>query len=319
MTSRNESQIEQTEDDIEETRDRVRRHIDALQSDLTPAGIMNQLVPEGHSIGETIHEVMQAARRNPLGTALLAGGTILLGREILESRNEYHLARRRAQAEDAAARVGEGLGELRQSAERTAQRAKSAGQQAADAAREGYETAASAVSTAAQRSSEYADEAYRSARRKLAKTGDEVAAAGHKGRRWIEQNPLATGLVCAAAGALVASYFAAKPLREEEDAYEPRRDTGDRAGGKPAQRPRPTQQAAAPTLAQTDTGPKARKTRKPAETSSKPTSPVPGPAATSVKTPTAAGGVDRPATVTSTADKPATSSADPLAPASGQR
>ncbi len=304
MTTRNEAAIEQTEDAIEATRERVRHHIDALQSDLSPANIMNQLMPAGQGVGETIQDVADAARRNPLATALIAGGALLLGKEVLNSRDPYYAARRRAQAEDAAARVGQGLGELKQRAENTAKQVKSTGNQA-------VATASEAISGTTAKSSELAQDAYEQARHKINRAGNNIVAAGSTGRRWVEQNPLATGLACAAAGALVASFFTAKPLNEVHNDPAPSKPKRS----KPRKAATTKRTTATKSTRKAASKPQPRKTAKTATSSVKTTpsvekptpSPTPNTAAAAVKSRAAYGSVDSVSDVRSKLDN-ATSS-----------
>jgi uncharacterized protein YoxC len=75
-----EEMIERAEDTIDQTRERVRERINRLQDDFSPKALLDQFVPEGQPISETVRQVSEAARRNPLATALVAGGIALLGK-----------------------------------------------------------------------------------------------------------------------------------------------------------------------------------------------------------------------------------------------
>ena len=228
MTQSSEAAIEKTKDAIEETRNKVRDRVNSLQDDLSPAALLDRFAPEGQPLSESIRQVADAARRNPLATALLAGGAMLLGREVLSgSHNRFATY---ADEKDAAARVGKHIRSVKSATADIAQTASQMTESARRKAADGVDSAAETAEDLLQTSKQQAQSAYKAANRAVRTTTTDTAKAATTGRRWVEDNPVAAGLACVAVGALAASFFTAKPISDY-------RDDDDEADDQPTARP----------------------------------------------------------------------------------
>jgi ElaB/YqjD/DUF883 family membrane-anchored ribosome-binding protein len=207
-----EEMIERAEDTIDQTRERVRERINRLQDDFSPKALLDQFVPEGQPISETVRQVSEAARRNPLATALVAGGIALLGKDLVGERASGTTRKvanaGKAYAEDVAGHVREGSEQLAEHASQLADDTRA--------------SARKTVSKVKREASHALDQTAR-AGQELYDSGSQYARTG---KRWVEENPVAAGLAAAAAGALIASYFTAKPVSgtrtsDDADPHEP--------------------------------------------------------------------------------------------------
>lgn len=216
MNKNAESVIERTEDVLNKTRERVKNRAEQLQDELSPSALLEQMIPEGQSASETIRQVGDAARSNPIGSALIAGGAMLLARELL-GRREQDTRKPRPDSETVAERVGERVDELRSGAAETVGDLKKMARSAGDTVEENISTARSKISEAASTSEEVVGRAYETTKNQIAQGSREAAKLAGNGKQWVAKNPVAVGLACAAAGALVASYFVARPLNRKDE------------------------------------------------------------------------------------------------------
>ena len=230
MTQSPESTIEKTKDAINQTRDRVRDRVNSIQDELSPAALLDRFAPEGQPLSESIRQVGDAAKRNPLATALLAGGAILLGREVMSGSNG-RMANYRDE-KDAAARVGKHVKSVKDAAAEMAETASELAQTAKRTALDGVDAASSTAEDLIRSGKQQANAAYKSANRAVRASTTDAARAASTGKRWVEDNPVAAGLACVAVGALAASFFAAKPLSSYREDHED--DDHDQTDAKPA-------------------------------------------------------------------------------------
>jgi len=216
MTQSSEAAIEKTKDAIEETRNKVRDRVNSLQDDLSPAALLDRFAPEGQPLSESIRQVTDAARRNPFATALLAGGAMLLGREVISGSNGRFTTY--ADEKDAAARIGKHVKSVKDATADIAQNASRMTHSAQLKAAQGVDTAAETAEELLQSTKHQAQSAYKAANRAVRTTTTDAAKAATTGRRWVEDNPVAAGLACVAVGALAASFFTAKPISDYREA-----------------------------------------------------------------------------------------------------
>ncbi|NNJ77003.1 MAG: hypothetical protein HKP56_17810 [Anderseniella sp.] len=212
MTQSTESTIEKTKDAIEETRDRVRERVNNMQDELSASALLDRFAPRGQPLSESIRKVSDAAKRNPVATALLAGGAMLLGREVLAGSNGRIATY--ADEKDAAARVGKHVESVKEAATDMAESASEVTETAKRKALKGVDAASDTAEELLRSGRQQADLAYRSANRAVRAGTTDAAKAASTGKRWVEDNPVAAGLACVAVGALAASFFTAKPISD---------------------------------------------------------------------------------------------------------
>ncbi|MEL6750736.1 MAG: DUF3618 domain-containing protein [Pseudomonadota bacterium] len=224
---------ERIENEIESTRSRIEARLDALTQEFSPSTLMDRAlgVNEAHPDQDTFGLMVERARSNPFSAAMIAAGLagMVLNKPAarpVTSSDEHHPIE--PYSADPAERIGHHIDTLETQANALSESAKSTASGVADTVSSAFsgavDTVTGAVSSARAKVSSSADEAsrgYEQTRRDAIARGRDLRESAREAPAqakasaglaadWVRANPLPAGLFALAAGATIASVFAAQ-------------------------------------------------------------------------------------------------------------
>ena len=201
--------------EIDELQERVKKRSEQIGRELSPRTIASDALDKVFSDpSEAFNRTTRTIANHPVAATVATAGLLsLAGAYLRETRSDDidRLSGKARRAYDDASRsVSKRVAEL-------GEKASDLGDDISSSARSAAEKAREAVASGRKKAEETYDEVSREAASRASAVARQSKQAARSTRTFVEDNPLAAGLIAVAAGAALASVFAVRSNRRDDD------------------------------------------------------------------------------------------------------